>query len=255
MKVRVLGCSGGIKQNQATTSILVDDDILLDAGTGVGFLSLDEMSRIKHIFISHSHLDHIVSIALLADTLFDDLIAQPLVVHGLPETIKALRDHIFNGTIWPNFTELPNKHNAVLKLEAMVAGSVYTLCGRDIEMIGVNHAVPGVGYCIESEGKVFAFSGDTTSNENFWACLNKHSSVDLLFVETAFLDKDLALAKIACHYCPQLLARDLSKLRHKTKVCISHLKPGFEQQIMTQCKAVLPGWQLHQLKSGDVFDL
>ena len=255
MKVRVLGCSGGIKQNEATTSFLVDDDILLDAGTGVGFLSLDEMSRIKHIFITHSHLDHIISVALLVDTLFDDLIAQPIVVHALPETIKALRDHIFNGTIWPNFTELPHKHNAVLKLEAMVAGSVYTLLGRDIEMISVNHAVPGVGYCIESEGKVFAFSGDTTSNENFWTCLNKHNSVDLLFVESAFLDKDLELAKITYHYCPQLLAQDLSKLKHKIKVYISHLKPGFEQQIMTQCKAALPNWELHQLKSGDVFDL
>jgi len=122
-------------------------------------------------------------------------------------------------------------------------------------MISVNHAVPGVGYCIESEGKIFAFSGDTTSNENFWACLNKHNSVDLLFVESAFLDKDLELAKITYHYCPQLLALDLAKLKHKIKVCISHLKPGFEQQIMTQCKAALPDWELHQLKSGDVFDL
>jgi cAMP phosphodiesterase len=142
------------------------------------FLSLDDMSRIKHIFITHSHLAHIVSIAFLVDTLFDDLIAQPLVVHAPPETIKALRDHNFNWTIWPNFTELPHKHNAVLKLEAMVAGSVYTLLGRDIEIISVNHAVPGVGYCIESERKVFASTGDTTSNDNFWACLNKHNSVD-----------------------------------------------------------------------------
>ena len=101
MKVRVLGCSGGIKQNVATTLFLVDDDILIDAGTGVGFLSLDEMSRIKHIFITHSHLGHIVSIVFLVDTLFDDLIAQSLVVHALPETIKALRDHIFNWTICP----------------------------------------------------------------------------------------------------------------------------------------------------------
>lgn len=58
MKVRVLGCSGGINQGVATTSFLVDDDILIDAGTGVGDLSLEEMRRIKPVFISHSHLDH-----------------------------------------------------------------------------------------------------------------------------------------------------------------------------------------------------
>lgn len=255
MKVRVLGCSGGINQNVATTSFLLDDDILIDAGTGVSDLSLEEMRRIKHIFITHSHLDHIASIPLLADTLFDDLIGKPLIVHALPETIKALQEHIFNWTIWPDFTELPHKTNAVLKFETMRAGSVTELSGRQIEMISVNHTVPGVGYCIKADGKVFAFSGDTTSNENFWVSLNKYDSLDLLCVESAFADKDIELAKVAFHYCPKLLAEDLPKLKHKTKVCISHLKPGCEQEIMAQCKAALPDWDICQLKSGIVFDL
>ncbi len=255
MKVRVLGCSGGISQGLATTSFLIDDDILIDAGTGVCDLTLDEMRRIKHIFISHSHLDHVASIPLLADTLFDDLIGKPLIVHALPETIKALRDHIFNWTIWPNFTELPHKTNAVLKLEAAESGTVFDLSGRKIEMIDVNHSVPGVAYRVESEGKVFAFSGDTTSNENFWASLNKHDALDLLFIESAFTNSDIELAKVAFHYCPQLLAEDLVKLEHKTKVCISHLKPGAEQIIMAECEAALPDWEFHQLKIGDIFQL
>ncbi len=255
MKVRVLGCSGGINQDVATTSFLVDDDILIDAGTGVCDLSLEEMRRIKHIFISHSHLDHIASIPLLADTLFEDLIGNPLIVHAQAETIKALQTHIFNWTIWPNFTELPHKTNAVLKLETMAAGSVVEIAGRQIEMISVNHSVPSVGYCVKGDGKVFAFSGDTTSNENFWASLNKYDSLDLLFVESAFADKDIELAKVAFHYCPQLLAADLPKLKHKTKVCISHLKPGCEQEIIEQCKTALPDWDICQLHSGDVFQL
>ena len=135
MRVRVLGCSGGINQNVATTSFLLDDDILIDAGTGVCDLSLEEMRCLKHIFITHSHLDHIASIPLLADTLFDDLIGRPLIVHALPETIGALREHIFNWTIWPDFTELPHKTNAVLKLEAMEAGSVAEISGRQVENI------------------------------------------------------------------------------------------------------------------------
>ncbi len=255
MKVRVLGCSGGINQSVATTSFLVDDDILIDAGTGVSDLTLEEMRRIKHIFITHSHLDHIASIPLLADTLFDDLVGNPLIVHALPETIKAMQDHIFNWTIWPNFTELPHKTNAVLKFEAAEAGTVVELSGRQIEVISVNHAVPGVGYCVESDGRVFAFSGDTTSNENFWATLNKHDSLDLLFVESAFSDKDIELAKVAFHYCPKLLAEDLPKLKHKARVYISHLKPGCEQEIIEQCQTALPDWDIHQLKCGDVFQL
>ncbi len=255
MKVSVLGCSGGVNHDVATTSFLVDDDILIDAGTGACDLSLDKMRRIKHIFITHSHLDHIASIPLLADTLFEDLIGHPLVVHALPETIKALQDHIFNWSIWPDFTELPHKHEAVLKLELMSPGSVCELSGRHIEMISVNHAVPGVAYCIVSAGKVFAFSGDTTSNENLWISLNKHDSLDLLFIESAFADRDIELAKVAFHYCPRLLAEDLPKLKHKAKVCISHLKPGCEQEIIEQCKTAMPDWDIHQLKSGDVFQL
>lgn len=255
MKVRVLGCSGGINRGMATTSFLVDDDILIDAGTGVGDLSLEEMRRIKHIFISHSHLDHIVSLPLLADTLFDDLVDQPLVIHALPETILALQEHIFNWVIWPDFTSLPDRANAVLKMEAMLAGSVLEISGRQIEMISVNHSVPAVGYRVEAEGKSFAFSGDTTSNDNLWACLNKHDSLDLLFIESAFADEEVTLAEVSFHYCPQLLAKDLPRLKHKTRVCITHLKPGSEQQIMRQCKAALPDWDIHQLKSNDVFEL
>jgi len=255
MRVRVLGCSGGINQEVATTSFMVDEDILIDAGTGVCNLSLDEMRGIKHIFVTHSHLDHISSIPLLVDTLFDDLIDNPLVVHALPETIKALQKHIFNWTIWPDFTELPHKNNAVLKLEVMEAGSVLDITGRSIEMIRVNHSVPGVGYCVESNGKVFAFSGDTTSNDSFWESLNKRDSLDLLFVESAYADDDIELAKLAFHYCPQLLAQDIAKLRHQTKVCISHLKPRSEQEIIAQCKTAMPHLDIHQLKSNDVFNL
>lgn len=255
MKVRVLGCSGGINKSVATTSFLVDDDILIDAGTGVCDLSLEAMRRIKHIFITHSHLDHIAAIPLLADTLFDDLIGNPLVVHALPETVAALQAHIFNWVIWPDFVELPDKSNAVLKLEVMQAGSVFEYLERQIEMIRVNHTVPGVGYRVEANGKAFAFSGDTTSNDNLWAALNRHESLDLLFIESAFADKDLKLAKLACHYCPQLLAKDLPRLKHKVKVCISHLKPGSEQEIMQQCKTALPDWDIEQLRSDDVFQL
>ncbi len=102
---------------------------------------------------------------------------------------------------------------------------------------------------------MFAFSGDTTSNENFWASLNKYDSLDLLFVESAYADKDIELAKVAFHYCPKLLAQDLPKLKHKTKVRISHLKPGCEQEIIEQCRAALPDWDIQQLKGGDVFQL
>lgn len=255
MKIRVLGCSGGIAKGVATTSFLIDDDILIDAGTGVGDLSIKEMQRIKHIFITHSHLDHISSIALLTDTLFDQLVDQPITVHAERSTIKVLREHIFNWVIWPDFTVLPNKSRAVLKLKAMSRKTALEIEGRRIQMMAVNHSVPGVAYRVESQGKSFAFSGDTTTNNTLWSALNKHDNLDLLFVEAAFANKEAALANLAFHYCSQTLAEDLLKLKHRPKVCISHLKPGDEKRIMKECQKALPDWKLHQLKSGDRFKL
>ena len=255
MQVRVLGCSGGICQGVATTSFLIDKDILVDCGTGVSELTLEEMRNIRHIFITHSHLDHIASIPLLADTLFDSLVGNPIFVHAQNKTLEVLQNHIFNREIWPDFTALPSRSNAVLKLNTMKAGATTVLDGRIIQMIPVNHAVPGVGYRVECAGRSFAFSGDTTSNESLWAALNTHDVLDLLFVESAFANCDIELARQAFHYCPQLLARDLIKLRHRPQVCISHLKPGEEDVIMAECREALPGWELMQLKSGDLFEL
>ena len=255
MQIRVLGCSGGICQGMATTSFLVDNDILIDAGTGVSELTLDEMRSIRHIFVTHSHLDHIASIPLLADTLFDSLVGNPIIVHAQNKTLDVLQKHIFNWDIWPDFTALPGKTNAVLKFHTMKAGAATEVDGRMIEMFSVNHTIPGVGYRVESAGKSFAFSGDTTSNESLWSALNKHEGLDLLFIESAFANKDIELARLAFHYCPELLAMDLLKLRHRPTVCISHLKPGEEDIIMKECREALPAWELKQLKSGDVFEL
>ena len=255
MQVRVLGCSGGICQGVATTSFLIDKDILVDCGTGVSELTLEEMRSIRHIFITHSHLDHIASIPLLADTLFDSLVGKPIIVHAQKSALEVLQNHIFNREVWPDFTMLPTRSNAVLKLKPMKAGATTEIDGRIIQMIPVNHAVPGVGYRIESAGSSFAFSGDTTSNESLWAALNKHHGLDLLFVESAFANKDIELARQSSHYCPQLLAQDLPKLKHRPQVCISHLKPGEEDVIMKECREALPGWELKQLKGGDVFRL
>jgi len=255
MKIRVLGCSGGIGSGVASTSFLIDDDILLDSGTGVCDLTLDEMRKIRHIFITHSHLDHIAAIPLLVDTLFDTLIGNPITVHAQRSTIKVLKDHIFNWAVWPDFTELPHKTNAVLKFSGMKAGEIVKIDGRSMEMIMVNHSVPGVGYRIESKKRSFAFSGDTTCNENLWASLNKHKNLDLLFVECAFAQKDIDLARVAFHYCPELLARDLPKLKLSPDVYISHLKHGEEKLIMKEVQNALPEWDCQQLNSGDIFTL
>jgi ribonuclease BN (tRNA processing enzyme) len=254
MRLRVLGCSGGVSAGLRTTSLLIDHDILIDAGSGVGDLNLDEMAGIKHIFLTHSHLDHIGFIPLLLDSVFERL-ADPIVVHGLPETLRALREHIFNWVVWPDFSVLPDAEHPVVRYREMEPGQPFESAGRALNMVRVNHAVPAVGYVIECTGGVIAFSGDTTSNDHFWAALNGLARLDVLIVETAFSDKDLAISRLARHYCPSLLRQDMAKLHHTPQIYITHNKPGDEAAIIGECQRVMPERHVKPLRAGQVFEL
>lgn len=254
MEIRTLGCSGGIGGKLRTTCFQLDDDILIDAGTGLGNLSLEAMKGIRHIFLTHSHLDHVAGIPLMVDSIFGD-IDEPIVIHAAPATLAALREHIFNWVIWPDFSVLPTAHQPVIRFEVMHPGEEIVLEGRRIRMIEVNHVVPGVGYSIEVDGKTFAFSGDTMTNDTLWEALNHHSRLDALVVECAFSDDDEELSRKAYHYCPRSLVADLAKLNHCPVVYITHLKPGAEDRIFAQLQAQLPHLELRRLSGGQVIQL
>ncbi|HEX3142210.1 MAG TPA: 3',5'-cyclic-nucleotide phosphodiesterase, partial [Rhizobacter sp.] len=163
MKIRVLGCSGAIAEGSRTTSFLVDHDVLVDAGTGVGDLPLEALAQIDHILISHSHLDHVLAIGLLADSVMRLRAAQgrgPIRVHALPETLEALRTHIFNGVIWPDFTRLPSADKPVLQLVPFATGDRLNLSGKGFEVLSAAHTVPAVGFALQGRDGWWVYTGD-----------------------------------------------------------------------------------------------
>lgn len=254
MKLRVLGCSGGVGNALRTTSLLIDDDILIDAGSGVGELSLEELRKIRHVFLTHSHLDHFSFLPLLVDSIFPS-ISEAVTVHAQPVTLEALKTHVFNWTIWPDFSQLPTPTNPVMRYAPLNPGEVLEFAGRRFEMIEVKHIVPGVGYRVACPSGVFAFSGDTSTNDSFWQALNAHERLDLLLVEAAFSNIDEDLSRKAGHYTPRLLSEDLKKLKHTPAVHISHTKPGQEALILGECRQAITDREINSLTSGQVFDL
>jgi len=255
MWISILGCSGGIGPGNRTTSILVDSDILLDAGSGVGDLQMQQMTQIKHIFISHSHLDHIAFLPFLVDSIFSQ-IEEPIQVYALPETIKALKAHIFNWVVWPDFSELPSKEKPVLVFNEIAPYQDIQVGERNITAVPVEHVVPGVGYVVTNQqGKTFAFSGDTATNDTLWEELNKRPRVDTLMIEAGYPNSMESLSKLAKHYTPQILARDIKKLKHRPHLMISHLKPGLEVQISEELHEELKDYKITCIKSGDSIKL
>jgi len=258
MNIRVLGCSGSIAAGSRTTAFLLDDDVLIDAGTGVGELTLAELTRIEHILISHSHLDHVLAIGLLADSVMRRRAAEgrgPIRVHALPETIAALRTHIFNGVIWPDFTRLPSAEHPMLEFASFAVGDVLRLGGREIEVLSANHTVPAVGFAVlgGQEG-AWVFTGDTGPNPALWARL-RQMKVAHLVIETAFSDEEQHLARISRHLCPMALGQELAQLEGQVDVHITHIKPGELDAVMTQIAALNLAHRVHALRSGDAIAL
>ena len=255
MQIRVLGCSGSIASGSHTTAFLLDDDVLIDAGTGVGDLSLDELARIEHIFVTHSHLDHIVSIGLLADSVTRRRRQLPaIVVHALPETIHALQTHVFNGVIWPDFTRLPDTRHPVLRFAALQVGQVVTLGNRRVEVLPASHTVPAVGYAVTAEtasSAAWVFTGDTGPNPALWQRL-AHMDVAALVIETAFRDDEQALAQVSQHLCPSRLKAELLQLPHPTNIYITHIKPGEVYAVMSEIAALDSPHRISALVSGQV---
>lgn len=254
MRIRILGCSGGIGLGLRTTSILVDDHILIDAGTGVGDLTVGELKGIRHVFLTHSHLDHIAGLPLFIDSVFDDLCGRPITVHARAETIAALRDYIFNWVIWPDFEALPDAQSPVLVFNEIKPGERIELDDCAMRAVDVHHSVPSLGFCIEREDRVFAFSGDTMTNEGLWEVLNAYPKVDVLIMEVSFPNSQIELARKAKHYCTSMLADDLKNLSHTPEIWVTAMKPGSEDEIFAEVLDAMPERAIKRLRRGDVFD-
>lgn len=254
MKVRILGCSGGIGgRHLRTTSLLVDDDILIDAGTGVADLSLDELAAIDHVFVTHSHLDHIAALPLMIDSVADRRDA-PVTIHATAATLETIRAHIFNWAIWPDFSEIAIRDRMVMQYRAISVGQRIDVGSRSITAVPAEHTVPAVGYQLDSGCASLVFSGDTAGNDAFWQTVNEIANLRYLIIESAFSDREEALAHVSKHLCPRLLFAELDKLSLPAEVYVTHLKPGqsdaIMQEIGAQAGRVVPGL----LRNDQVFE-
>ena len=254
MKLRVLGCSGGIGGRlMRTTSMLVDHDILIDAGTGLTELTLAEMAMIEHIFITHSHLDHLAALPLMIDSVAD-MHDRPITLYATDATLEIIQNHIFNWAIWPDFSEIAIRQEAVMQYQTIRIGEPLRLGERTITAVPAEHTVPAVGYHLDSGQASLVFTGDTTVNDAFWPVINRISNLKYLIIETAFSNRERQLALTSKHLCPSMLAEELARLERDVSVFITHLKPGQVELIMGEIEECIGDFRPKMLQNNQLFE-
>jgi cAMP phosphodiesterase len=253
MKLRILGCSGGISGDLRTTSMLIDHDVLIDAGTGVGDLSLAELAQIDHVFVTHSHLDHVTSIPFMVDSV-GWMRDKPITVHAIEPTLEILRQHLFNWKIWPDFTQIPDAQKPFLRYAAVALGKTVDINGRMITPLPANHVVPAVGYRVDSGSASLVFTGDTTTNDPLWVEVNKIANLRYVIIETAFCNRERDLAIASKHLCPSMLIAELAKLKRGADVYITHLKPGEVELTMQEINECAGAYSPRMLENNQIFE-
>jgi ribonuclease BN (tRNA processing enzyme) len=254
MKITILGCSGGIGSGRHTTCFRVDDDILIDAGSGITTLSLEELEAIDHVFVTHAHLDHVLGLPLLLDSVGDRR-GRPLTVHAMPEVLEVLSAHLFNWHLWPDFRAIPTLESPWMQFEALPPGASLTLGNRHFSPLPAHHVVPASGLLVRNAAGSLAFSGDTTRSDALVAALNAVPDLRHLIIETSFENALAGIAEVSMHHWPASLAAELERLTVRPEVWITHLKPGNEAPIMAELNQAAPAWGLQALQQGQVIEI
>lgn len=238
--IKILGAQGSRSDNAFTTCIQVTKNTLIDAGNIMHALG-QEALHVNHIFFSHSHLDHIIDSAFLMDNFFAQR-SEPLYLYGLPQTIEALKKHIFNWEIWPDFSQIHligQGKPSVVYVEINFYQRYEVEDGTFLTPIPANHTVACCGYLIEKENHAIVFSADSFKNETLWHLINTNTTITALIIDVSFPNHLSQIAQNSKHLTAQFLGEELQQLtRKEVKIYINHIKPFYQQKIIAELKAI-----------------
>jgi cAMP phosphodiesterase len=256
MKLRVLGCSGGQLPGYRLSCFLIDDRLLIDAGSATQALGLAAQSKITDALITHTHLDHVLSLASLADNLYGRC-GSSITVHSTQPIIDSLKAHFFNDQIWPDFTEITSTAQPVpvLKFVAIPYHTATQVGAYAVTPVQLDHVVTSMGFFIENRGTTVLHLGDTGPTEEVWSVAKSKQKLGAIIIETSFPNRLQAVADASQHLTPQSLARELLKLgSHDVPIFITHVKPQFRSEVAKDLKALKDG-RIRILKDGDLLKI
>lgn len=251
MRVRVLGCSGGVAPGRAPSCYLLGRGVAVDAGALATALTLDEQNDVRHVLLTHAHWDHCRDLPLHVINRREG--TPPLVVHAIEETVRAVRTHLMNDQVWFRAFELPSADTPFVSAETVKPGKAFDLEGYRVTPFSVPHTVPSVSYHIDDGKKSVVICSDTGGGSIFDALPKAQSPLAAVFLEASFPNRMRDFAVKTGHLTPEMLGRECEKLPAAVAVLVTHMKPGFETELAQEL-ADLTRSGVRPCRDGDVFD-
>lgn len=240
MRIRLLPSSAGREsQLQCLTSFLIDDRVAIDGGS-IGFaLGPGEIGSVRHIIVTHSHADHTASLPIYVAEAFN-VLNDPIIIYGSVEVISALRKHVFNDDVWPDFEkiQLSNGSGPTVEFRELRAREKLNIAGIDVTPIPVNHLVPTFGLLVQNETTAVVFTSDTYTTDEIWKAAREAEHLKAVFVDVSFPNEMGELAEVSKHLTPELLAEELKKLGREVEVYAVHIKPTSRNEVIKQIAAL-----------------
>ncbi|MCX8022863.1 MAG: 3',5'-cyclic-nucleotide phosphodiesterase [Syntrophorhabdaceae bacterium] len=238
MEIEILGCYGNISGEYRATSFLINDTILLDAGTVTEVLDDRRIKQIKDTVITHTHIDHIKGLFPLADELVM-MGERGIKLFGVERVIEIITKNLFNNLIWPDFTVIPSKTEAMINLESIELEKEFGIKGVTLRPILMTHTVYTTGFVVKEGGRGFMFTADTGPTKRFWEVVKEEKGIEFIIADVSFPNRMEHLARISGHMTLSILMEHIEKYGLKgIKIYLTHIKPFFLKEILADLEGL-----------------
>lgn len=257
MRVRLapssFGAAGTAGPDQFLVTYLIDDRLAVDAGS-LGLQGpASEQAKFRDVLLTHSHIDHIASLPLFLENVYD---GKPdcVTVHASAATLDTLQRDMFNDRVWPDFIGMSSPATPFLRTRELVAGSTVQVSGYHVTPIEVAHVVPTLGYVIDDGHAAIALSSDTGPTDELWHVARQVPHLKAVFLEASFPNRMEGLAEVSQHLTPEMFAAEVAKLgRPDVRLLAMHVKSRFRGEIEAELRSLgLAG--VEPMQAGHVYE-